>query len=346
MLESINKVVSHFFPSVPVSSAVPVKSGLINQTFKVVAGEKEYVLQRINSSVFAHPEVIHANLDKLKLFIESNHTELTLVLPLSDPQGNSMYFDGKGYFRFYPWVSDSITIDVVKSPLQAYEAARQFGKFTAVFNDFDASLLQPVLKDFHNLDMRFRQFQSAIKTGNEKRIHQAGHIITQLLDQKQLVNQYYQITTSPDFRLRVMHHDAKISNVLLDKEDRGLCVIDLDTVMPGYIISDWGDMVRTYVCPVSEEEPDFNKIAIRKEYFEAIETAYLEQLHTLLSVKERQSLHLSGQILVYMQALRFLTDFLMNDQYYGASYPGHNLIRADNQYHLLKALMEFERSTG
>ncbi|HMT77126.1 MAG: aminoglycoside phosphotransferase family protein [Saprospiraceae bacterium] len=346
MNEKIRKVVSHFFSEETIKSIVQVKSGLINQTYKVHIGDAYYVLQRINSNVFAHPEIIHNNLDLLKKYISGKEVDMPLILPLSDQEGKSMYFDGEEFYRFFPWISDSLTIEVVKTPHQAYEAAKQFARFTAVFNDFDLTQLQPVILDFHNLQWRFTQFQAALEAGNHSRIKQSKDLIQAMLHQKPLVDQYNQITVSPFFRTRVMHHDAKISNVLLDNKDCGICVIDLDTVMPGYIISDWGDMVRTYVCPVSEEESDFSKIYVRKDYFDAIQEAYLSELGSLMSELEKNSLHLSGQILVYMQALRFMTDFLLNDQYYGAAYEGHNFIRAGNQMHLLQALQSFDDSTS
>ena len=141
----------------------------------------------------------------------------------------------------------------------------------------------------------------------------------------------------------VTHHDTKISNVLFDKSDKGLCVIDLDTVMPGYFISDVGDMLRTYLSPVNEEEKDLSRIEVRDDYFKAIAEGYLSEMKEELSQKEKEHFVYSGKFMIYMQALRFLTDYFKDDTYYGSKYPGHNLVRATNQATLLKKLTQKEK---
>jgi thiamine kinase-like enzyme len=144
----------------------------------------------------------------------------------------------------------------------------------------------------------------------------------------------------PDFHLRVAHHDAKISNVLFDQHDQVLCVIDFDTLMPGYFISDLGDMMRTYLCPVSEEETDYSKIKVRNEYYQAITEGYISETESILTDTEKYPFHFAGCYMIYMQALRFLTDYLNNDIYYGARYEKHNYNRAKNQIILLQKYME------
>ena len=153
---------------------------------------------------------------------------------------------------------------------------------------------------------------------------------------------YENLLKNPAFKTRVTHHDTKISNVLFDEEDNGLCVIDLDTVMPGYFISDVGDMLRTYLSPVSEEEKDFSKIVIREDYFRAIKKGYMSEMENDLSEEEKAHFIYAGKFMIYMQALRFLTDHLNNDIYYGAKYEGHNMVRARNQVVLLQRLLEME----
>ncbi len=153
---------------------------------------------------------------------------------------------------------------------------------------------------------------------------------------------YTHILQNKSFALRVTHHDTKISNVLFDASDNGRCVIDLDTVMPGYFISDVGDMMRTYLCPVSEEETDLSQIMVREDYFQAIITGYLSAMQPLLSRDEKQHFVYAGKFLIYMQALRFLTDYLNNDVYYKPRYEHHNAVRAENQAVLLQKLLEKE----
>jgi thiamine kinase-like enzyme len=140
----------------------------------------------------------------------------------------------------------------------------------------------------------------------------------------------------------VIHHDTKISNVLFDDEQNGLCVIDLDTVMPGYYLSDVGDMLRTYLSPANEEETNLFKVYIREDIFSAIYRGYMSEMGDVLSEAEKRNFIFSGKMMIYMQAIRFLADFLNNDVYYGAKYPGHNLTRAKNQFKLLKEYIKTE----
>jgi Ser/Thr protein kinase RdoA (MazF antagonist) len=225
----------------------------------------------------------------------------------------------------------------------AFEAANQFGKFTRLLSNFDATALKITLPDFHNLTLRYQQFEQALANGSTTRIQQSEKLIQAIVNNKEIVDSFENIKANPDFKLRVTHHDTKISNVLFDENNKGLCVIDLDTVMPGYFISDAGDMMRTYLSPVSEEEKDFSKIAIREDYFSAIVKGYLGQLSNQLSAAEKSHFVYAGKFMIYMQAIRFLTDYINNDIYYGAKYEGHNFVRAGNQIVLLQKLMEKEQ---
>ena len=173
-------------------------------------------------------------------------------------------------------------------------------------------------------------------------MNESANLISQLKDWSDIVTEYEKIKMLSDFKLRFTHHDSKINNVLFDKDNNGLCVIDLDTVMPGYFISDVGDMMRTYISPVSEEEKDFSKIVIRKEYYNAIVDGYMSEMKDELTEVEKKHFFYAGKFSIYMQALRFLTDYLNDDKYYGSAYPGQNLIRASNQIVLLQKFMGAE----
>lgn len=247
-----------------------------------------------------------------------------------------------GYFRLFPFVQDSHTVDTVQTPEEAYEAAKQFGRFTKLLSPLDTNKLQITLPDFHNLSLRYQQFQHALNEGNKDRITKSNLSIELLQKQVSIVTEFEAIKQNPDFKLRVTHHDTKISNILFDEKKRGLCVIDLDTVMPGYFISDVGDMMRTYLSPVSEEEKDFSKIEVRDEYFSAIVRGYLHEMNNELTSTEKNYFVFAGKFLIYMQALRFLTDYFNNDVYYGAKYPDQNFVRANNQIVLLEKLIEKE----
>lgn len=320
-------------------SVRPLGNGLINTTWLLECEAKKYVLQKINQQVFQSPEDIADNLQLLANYLKKDHPAYLFTAPLPALNGDHLVKTTNGYFRLFAFVEGSHTIDVVKNAEQAYEAAKQFGKFTRLLSGFDAGRLKITLPDFHNLSLRYRQFEEALVNGNAARIKEATELIGFIKSNWNIVDAFEKGKTNLKFRC--IHHDTKISNVLFDQTGKGLCVIDLDTVMPGYFISDVGDMMRTYLSPVSEEETDFTKIRVRKEIYEAIEDGYLSEMGTELSLAERNYFHFSGMFMIYMQALRFLTDHINNDTYYGAKYEGHNFVRAGNQITLLQRLMQF-----
>jgi thiamine kinase-like enzyme len=195
--------------------------------------------------------------------------------------------------------------------------------------------LKATIPDFHNLTFRWKQFEQALTAGNPKRIQHAKKEIQTIFDSKSIVTKYEQICSSDQFKQRVTHHDTKISNVLFDQKGKGICVIDLDTVMGGLHISDLGDMFRTYLSPGNEEEIDLEKVVVRKEFYTAIVEGYLEKMADQLTQEEKAMIPYAGEFLIYMQALRFLTDFLNDDIYYGITYEMNNFNRTINQLHLL-----------
>jgi Ser/Thr protein kinase RdoA (MazF antagonist) len=320
-------------------------SGLINNTWKIQSrtNGQGYILQRINHDVFKQPDYIAANIQTIASWLRKQAPEYCFIAPLPAPQGNTMYFDNDaGYFRLFPFLENSFSIDTVSSPQQAYEAARQFGLFTRLLAGIDIHSIKVTLPDFHNLSLRYRQFEAALTNGNPQRIEESATLITFLQEQQSIVATYESIQNDPAFHIRVTHHDTKISNVLFDGSGKGLCVIDLDTVMPGYFISDVGDMMRTYLSPVSEEEADYARIAIRDDIFRAIVNGYLGEMGHELTAPEKAHFVYAGKFMIYMQALRFLTDYLQNDQYYKPRYEKHNFVRAGNQVTLLQRLLEKE----
>ena len=316
-------------------------TGLINNTWKVKHGVNEYILQRINQNVFPNPPAIAENLRAIADYLSVNIPGYLFVVPLTTVDNKDMVHDNKeGYFRLMPFIKKSRTYDVVTTPGIACEAARQFGCFTKMLSGFNASHLKVTLPDFHNLTLRYKQFEASLKDGNKNRIANAKEAVSFLLAQKKIVEEFEHITSDKKFKLRVTHHDTKISNVLFDDKGKGLCVIDLDTTMAGYFISDVGDMMRTYLPPFSEEEKNFSKIEVRDEYFVAIAKGYLEEMNEELTHSELDHFVYAGDFMIYMQAVRFLTDHFNNDIYYGAKYEGHNFVRAENQIALLKNYQE------
>jgi len=321
----------------------PVHSGLINTTLKVAVGVDNYLLQQVNTNVFHHPEWIDENLGMLAGYLTQQAPGYLFTAPVKMRNGQSLLAIGGSHYRVFNWVNGSHTIDVVATTGQAFEAAQQFGRFTALLKGFTVENLHLSLPDFHNLGLRYRQFELAQRDGNTQRINESAEAIAFLQSQKTILRRYEAFILHPDAKKRVTHHDTKISNVLFDGQDKGICVIDLDTVMPGYFLSDVGDMLRTYICPVSEEEKELERVVVRKDFMKAIENGYLSAMGDELSGFEKDHFYFAGEMLIYMQAIRFLTDHLNNDVYYGSRHAGQNLVRSRNQVRLLE---EFQEAVG
>lgn len=320
----------------------PLGSGLINKTWRVAkksTGE-QFVLQQINRFVFLNPEDIAFNILLLAGHLKETHPDYLFVAALKTLEGQELaYADGEAY-RLFPFVNGSHTIDAAQDASQAYQAAKQFGRFTRNCSGIDVFQLRTTIPDFHNLSLRIEQFEKALIQGNKERVRQSREMILFLQQHIQIAGEFEFEKT--DLRIRCTHHDSKISNVLFDDQGNGICVIDLDTVMPGYFISDVGDMMRTYLSPVNEEEKDFSRVRVRPEFYRAIVDGYLSEMNGELTDFEKSYFHFAGKFMIYMQALRFLTDHLNDDRYYGSRYEGHNLVRAGNQATLLQRLLEFD----
>jgi Ser/Thr protein kinase RdoA (MazF antagonist) len=314
-------------------------NGLINHTWKFSTGDKVYIAQRINNEVFKAPEDIAHNISVIAEYLKAKFPGYQFIAPMLSTDGRSIIHDKDGgYFRVFPFVAGSHSMDFVETPQQAFEAAAQFGRFSKLLSGIDISKIKITIPGFHDLSLRYKQFLHALEHGNRSRILEAKELIKKLKGFADIVSVYESILQNPEFKLRVTHHDTKISNVLFDSHSQGLCVIDLDTVMPGYFISDVGDMMRTCICPVSEEEQDFSKVQVRKEFYDAIVDGYFSEMKDELTDTEKKYFLFAGRFLIYMQAIRFLTDYLQNDVYYGAAYPQQNFVRAGNQTVLLEQL--------
>ena len=320
-----------------------INNGLINSTWCIKNSHKYFILQKINHEVFKNPEAIASNIRLIATYLLQHDPGYLFIAPIKTKSNEEMVkIDGNGYFRLIPYVEGSYTINTVEKPQQAFEAAAKFGEFTKILSQFPVEKLKATIPDFHNLSLRYQQFKEALNTGNKGRLNQSSELIQFMEDNKNIVHIYENILHNPSFKLRVTHHDTKISNVLFNKENKGLCVIDLDTLMPGYFISDVGDMMRTYLSSVNEEEKDFSKIEVREEYFKSIWDGYMGQMKDELNEEEKRHFIYAGKFMIYMQAIRFLTDYLNNDIYYGSKYEGQNFVRAGNQMELFKKLIEKE----
>jgi len=318
--------------------------GLINTTFSVITHTGEYILQTINHHIFKDPYAIDFNINSIGNHLHQHAPNYLFTHLEKTINGQTMIeWEGK-YFRAFKKI-DGYALSVLENENQAFEAAKQFGAFTHQLSNFDASELKITLPDFHNLSLRYHQFIDAKQNGNAKRIEQSKDAITFLTSGQHYVDQYEKFIQHKEVKKRVTHHDTKISNVLFSKKneiEKAICVIDLDTVMPGYYISDIGDMCRTCLCNVSEDESNLDLLLIDKQKWNAIQKGYSVTMHSELSNFELDHFLFAGQYMIYMQALRFLTDHLNMDIYYGAKIEGQNYIRALNQIRLLELYNELK----
>ncbi|MFC4209603.1 phosphotransferase enzyme family protein [Pedobacter lithocola] len=323
-----------------------IGTGLINRTYLLSPSSttKQYILQHINTLVFANPLAMANNLKAIANYLLKKFPEYLFIKPISTIGGEEMAYVNEEYWRLLPFVEDTVSLDVLVDENQAYEAAKQFGKLSRLLNDFDASTLEPTIPGFHDLGLRFKQFTVVVSEASKELKDEAKAEIDDALRYKYLLDFFKSYSHRADFPDRVMHHDTKISNVLLNAETfEGVCVIDLDTIMPGKFISDLGDMLRTYLCAFSENEIDLSKVKIRINYFEATVKGYLSEMKNILTDTEKELILFSGRYMIYMQALRFLTDFLSGNAYYPTNYPTQNLDRAKNQFKLLQEISANEK---
>lgn len=324
----------------------PFGTGHINSTFLLTiktTGE-QFILQSINIHVFKKPEIIAQNVKYVADFLAENHPDYLFIKALPTVSGQEMAVLDGVYWRLTQFVRNSISFDTLTEPNQAYEAALQFGRLNKLLSDFDASKLKETIPGFHDLGLRYTQFNLALNSASEEVKKHAEKEISAALHYRFILDYFNSFKNSHEFPDRAMHHDTKISNMLFDKDSiKGICVIDLDTLMGGKFISDLGDMMRTYLCAFSENEPDISKVTIRIEYFEAIVKGYLHEMGSILSPLEKELILFSGKYLIYMQAIRFLSDYLNGSVYYPISYPEQNLDRTKNQFKLLAELFDNEK---
>lgn len=314
--------------------ATPLNQGLINQTFEVKTKQGEFIVQQINTEVFKDPFAIDGNIQAIGAYLTAHKPDYLFTHLVPTLKGETLIdWEGK-YYRAFKKIHGK-AFDVLTTAAQAQSAANQFGQFTANLAGFSIGELKETIPQFHDLAFRYQQFEQALIQADANRLTQAKDAIQFLQTHKSYVQQWNNFTTNKEAFLRVTHHDTKISNVLFKNETEAICVIDLDTTMPGYYISDIGDMCRTYLCPVNEECQDLNQIRMMPERWTALQKGYLDAMGTELTSFEKDHFGFSGQCIIYMQALRFLTDYLQLDRYYHTNRPGQNLDRTKNQIQLL-----------
>lgn len=322
--------------------------GLIHRTYKVIfPGNKvPVVLQCINQAMFPQPENIINNYRIISQYLKYHTHSLQIPEIVLTNAGKLFWIDEEGNFwRGTEFVSNSYTPSSLSDEKEAMLVASSFAGFTLSLGGLNSDQLEIIIPGFHNLSFRFQQFETSIQKASIQRLLKSTHVIAELRQRKFLVDFFEKIKTTEDYKIRVMHHDCKISNILFDKTTKlAICAVDLDTTMPGYYFSDIGDMIRTMACTVDENSTRWEDIDIRKKYYDSIVNGYMELMKDGLTDEETKNIHHSGLLLAYMQSMRFVTDFLNNDIYYKTNYPEQNLNRALNQLILLEKMEEFLQS--
>ncbi len=314
--------------------AMPLNQGLINQTFEVHTYQGDFILQNINTQVFKNPKAIDQNIRLIGQYLEAHHPGKLFTHLVPTKTGETLIeWSGKYYRAFHKIAGKAF--DVLDNAKQAESAANQFGAFTASLAKFPVGQLEETIPQFHDLSLRYHQFEQALIHGDPNRIQEVKDELKYLIAHKFYLDKWLDFVQNKEAHLRVTHHDTKISNVLFKNETEAICVIDLDTTMPGYFISDVGDMCRTYLSPVNEECQNIDLVKIVPERWDGIKKGYLDAMGDQLSNFEKDHFDFSGQFMIYMQAIRFLTDYLNLDQYYHTTRPNQNLDRTRNQIRLL-----------
>jgi len=347
--QEVGAVARQFQISGEFRSAAHYGSGHINDTYRVVfeqaGAEARYILQCVNIEIFRNPAALMENIQRVTSHLaaqaagerESERRVLTLI-PAHD--GRVWYVDAQGdYWRAYRFIEGARTYDAVESAEQAYQAARAFGRFQQMLAGLPAPRLHETIPDFHNTPKRFVALEHAIAADAVGRSKLAGREIEFALKRKSIAS----VLLDAKLPERVTHNDTKFSNVLLDDAtDEGICVVDLDTVMPGLALYDFGDMVRTATSPTVEDERDLSRVTMQFEMFEALVRGYLQSAGEFLTNEEKRHLAFSGKLITFEQGVRFLTDYLAGDTYYKVQREGQNLDRCRTQFKLIESIEKQE----
>jgi Ser/Thr protein kinase RdoA (MazF antagonist) len=330
-------------------SAVPTGSGHINDSYRVTfhaANQlSHYLLQRINHHIFTDPAALMQNIQRVtshlaaKLAAEPDRHRHTLTLiPTRDAR--AWHTDPSGnHWRVYRSIEQARTLDIVESPAQAYQAAKAFGQFQHLLSDLPAPRLHDTIPNFHHTPKRFAALERAITADVANRAHRARPEIDFALRRQPITT----VLLDANLPERVTHNDTKLNNVMLDdRTGEAICVIDLDTVMPGLAPYDFGDLVRTTTSPAAEDEQDLSRVTMQFQLFEALLRGYLASAASFLIPAERNHLVAAGKLITFEQGIRFLADHLAGDTYYKIHRPSQNLDRARTQFHLVSSIEQQE----
>ena len=347
--EQLKLIFNQFEHTAIFASYKELASGHINDTYLIKTTKKPYfILQRINHDVFkdvpsliSNKVIVSNHLQKKLAHLPKKELRRRVLCFVNTKKGDSYYRDEEGnHWNMMIYVDDSKTFETVTNEEIAYEGGKLFGNFLNLTDDLDTSKVTEVIPKFHDMSFRFLQFEKAKKVASTQRLIQAKKYLAQVENLKEEMHILQRLKESGEIKLRITHNDTKISNALFDLNNKGLCVIDTDTVMPGIVHYDFGDAIRTICNTAAEDEKNLELVNFNLRYYKTYVKGFLSEIGSSLSTIELQHLPLGAKTMIFIMGLRFLTDFLNGDIYYKTAYSEHNLDRAKNQFKLIESLSE------
>ncbi len=330
-----------------------LRNGHINTTYRACyrtedGHEDRYILQRINDYVFKDPTLVMKNVEKVTRHITwkvmRRRSAAGQTLTLYPARGGRSYIeltDEGGMWRCYNNIEGTHTYDVVENTRQAYQAGYAFGSFQELISDMNPEDIRESIPEFHNTPKRYAALLKSAAADSMGRVRDCQQELKLLQEWAPKLSRLVDLQRDGVLPTRITHNDTKINNVMLDEEtDDAVCVIDLDTVMPGLSLYDFGDMVRTATCKAGEDEKDLSLVFLQMPFFESLAEGYLDAAHGFLTQAEIDLLPFSGWLITTEIGIRFLTDYLDGDKYFRVDYPTHNLVRARNQLTLARSIEE------
>lgn len=340
MNTKIEDIISKFDFGSPVTSCSQFGNGHINWTYRVETQNGGlYVLQRINTYVFRDPVGLMQNIELLTNFMRKKESDPRKVLELVPAKNGKTFIvtDDDEYWRVYVFVKDSVCYDQAETPELFKESGRAFGNFQNMLADFPVSELIETIPDFHNTPARYAAFEKAVSEDSAKRVSGAAADIDNYLSEKDFASFLLDKAADGEIPMRVTHNDTKINNVLFDRNtNKALCVVDLDTTMPGFAAMDFGDCIRYAGNNAAEDEQDLDKVFVRMDLFQTFAEGFLGVCGKNLSRAELILCPEAAKLITLETGLRFLTDYLQGDVYFHTAYPEHNLVRARTQFKLVQ----------
>jgi len=335
----MDTILRSFFPVGHLLRSAVLKGGHIHQTvlmeWEDPHSRSKTVFQRINPAVFPAPELLARNNAIVANHLKSHSYPKEILHPLTTPGGDTLVWTPDGPWRAFPYLSETCSITRATDPAEVKKAAEAIGEWHAFLKDLDPAWITPAIPHFFDVSHRWGQWENAKAKALPDRMEKAAPETALLESGRHLVEKYEALKHENILPLRILHGDPKLSNLLFDEKTKEVrAIIDWDTVQPGWIVFDFGDMVRSYTNTCAEDEPDPSKVRVHQPFLDALLEGFLSQTESFLTPAERKHLPLGAQWVIWVQALRFLADYLVGDKYYPAAFAEHNLVRARGQLEL------------